>query len=499
MKEENKLQLSFDIDAQWQKIARFSFPSYQHYIVELVRSALRRKASRVEVICKKDYLQVTDDGAGIDPEIISAITIAKNCALDESRREMAVLYLKQHQISEAFALFSGNPQKVIIENYHQREKQILTIEEKEVRAENRDRTETGTKIIIHRTDANYKEQIKLLADYCRQVSQKIVVNGRELEKKPFFGLLLACERVKISQPAGTILIGIPQEGEHCTFWLTDQLMPHKILIKPAVNGLVFNALLEAKELSEQILSEIIPFVKKLYEKLAARFVLSPAPQKTRLQELFLKYYREAESKEHPASLLQFQEIVANSCITLKNLIEKELIGSAIYFIPENEPTRFYNCENKTVLRLSPQESDFLINDLQINLIRLPRIKSGLIMKNKFLRMKKEILFFLLKRLRRLFEEVEETELTAGEKKLAENLLLFFSERSIGDRQRDTALKINVLFLQRAPLAGLIIREQSQLNIYLNRKHRLVQKTIKNIKTSPETTEIFASYLSYHSF
>ncbi len=108
--------LSVDVDAQLRKLPARRFLRPEHYLVEWVRGALARGATRVTIQLSRRQVRVVDDGGAIDAQLLGQLVAALDPHGDETRRRTGLELFEQGQGLEILAALAPERARVDLES-----------------------------------------------------------------------------------------------------------------------------------------------------------------------------------------------------------------------------------------------------------------------------------------------------------------------------------------------------------------------------------------------
>lgn len=501
MKETENI-FSFDIWSYLKKSAGYTLRSPLLYPVELLRTSLRREAKNISVKISKERFEIEDDGKGIELENIKRISeIVDNSVPPEKRIETISLLRGDNGIG-LIAVFAPEYKKINIENSNLRGRVRLILEKDEADIENTIEISRGTKIVIERNSGNFNEEIALFREYCRWVSIDITLNGVPLKKESSIPGTLVSLKMRNEDGKVAGFCGIPDSDEMCKVWLLhDGVVAEKRVIPP-VKGFVFYAVMETGGNYNHFEPEqLIPGIKRLYSYIAKNYSSVGAIQKERIEKLLYFHYRETEKRDFIDDLNPFGLYGSKDKLNLQS-VEKLASENRLYAVRKSKDINIrFGKKAKNVLSLTPNQSDFLINRLGINISFLDPLRSKM---NLGVNLKKKIKLLrdrILCRISSLFSRDIDSDLLWNEEREMLSLLnRYFSKigKSIllnhgydsGEVRITKGLSLYPLFFKKGE-SGLIGKK---LYICIGRRSLLIKKMTKLIELDNENIKIFIEYL-----
>ncbi|MCU0288987.1 MAG: hypothetical protein MUF15_21655 [Acidobacteria bacterium] len=372
---------SIDVEAHLQKAASHTFGSSSHYPVELVRAALRRGATEIDIRVKNTYIQVTDNGPGLDAEALHMLTTLMDPTQPADLKETAVQILQTRIGFGLLAIFAPNPVKILVESISDQEKMQVIFEKGNFKKINSCNINVGTRITLFRSMGRSSAQEKyILEAYCRPVQAGIRLNNRLISHGPLLDLtqLLASLDITNSNYIPRGVIGLPRTGDICRLWLLDQGIPYRYVTFPAYKGFIFYAAIEYVdietntsngEITGELLDHLAKYAFQLYQWLCRNHESTPAAVQARMEELIFDHHRFIHSqssaqKKISRSLLEnfasFKALGTSKALTLAE-IKKQCHKSPVYAVPRHKENLRYNILEKMVLSLTREQADLLLN------------------------------------------------------------------------------------------------------------------------------------------
>jgi hypothetical protein len=124
----NNRLLSIDVDAHLEKLATRSYRSPAHFPVELVRSALKRGAEKIDIQIEKNRFEIRDDGRPLDSTQLELLKSLLDTAAADKSREQAIIDLQDSDGIGLLAIFSSSPTRIDILTSGQSKEHILAFD-----------------------------------------------------------------------------------------------------------------------------------------------------------------------------------------------------------------------------------------------------------------------------------------------------------------------------------------------------------------------------------
>ena len=361
---------SVDTDAHLQKLAASMFPSPAQLPVELVRSALKRKAGVVSVEVRRRRLLVTDDG-----EAIAAATWQElACALDRRRgpveREKAIAALQTAAAPGIglLAVLLPGATSMSIESPGRDGRPALHVSAGHVSWPIAAAGTWGTRIVIRRRNGPVESENNLLRELCAAAPAEITLNGRKIAAKPVLRKTLVQQSADIGTGRDAALVAIPARGDICRVWLLDQGIPWGVFTSASHHGLVFAAALEsAAPAGAMEFSRLAAVAGRLYGWLADHYASFPPPYQDRIEELIFKKVLAAGDLRLLSAFAPFRLWGGQQRLNLDEVRRKAEHGPLFVLPLAGDPRRLLGRHQEALL-LTPRQRDFLLNRLELPLV-----------------------------------------------------------------------------------------------------------------------------------
>ena len=512
--------LTVDADAHLQKLTAHMFPSPVLLPVELVRSALKRKATAIAVQVGRDRLVISDNGAGIGSAEWQALACLGDTRQTAAAREKAMACIQglAHPGIGLLAVFCPGARSIKIENTGTAGKNTLRIANGQIELQNICSWPQGTRIMISRRRGPAAKEKVLLAELCAAVQTEIVINGRQLERKPLLINTMASMNITLEKNSKQSLLAIPAQGDVCRIWLLDQGIPWQVTTMAPVLGLVFAAALEINnQLALPMIDILAAAANRLYQWLAENYNQFPEQYQSRIEDLLFK---QARSGGNPGLLSICAPFRLWHSQRRLNLAQVRRIGeNGILYVMDHDsqPSHFSGperdvlpCEDRpissariggrSVLLLTPRQKDFLINHL-----RLPMVILNAHLKTKIRPQK--ILTFCRRKFVSLHRLVtpskaqisDRSQLSREENGLCRELEIHW-RRKLADAAPDAAsFPLSVVMVEGHGLVPAYWLKNERGDILrIRRRHPLTLRALRNISQDRDNSELaFAALMPGH--
>jgi len=245
---------SIDVDAHLKKAASHTFGSPAHYPVELVRAALRRGASQVDILLSRNKLRVQDNGGGLNEDEIDTLHCIMNPQHPIEAKEAAVESLQTRVGMGLLAIFAPNPQEIQIENSSSFGSVNLLLRGAQYRrfaAPKEKNPAPGTVINLSILHRDMETEKHLLEAFCRTIPNvdhiQVKLNGQLLGGHHLLSRQLVIVKLPGTENSSTGQLGIPQQAMICHIRLLENGIPWHHFTLPTQHGFVFDAAIEPTE------------------------------------------------------------------------------------------------------------------------------------------------------------------------------------------------------------------------------------------------------------
>jgi len=504
---------SIDVDAHLKKAASHTFGSPSHYPVELVRAALRRGARKVDVRIAFDRVQVTDDGPGMDRTAMDTLRSLLDPAQPAAVKEAAVESVQTRGGFGLLALFAASPTKIRVENVSVLGKTHFLLQDGKLAKLYACELNVGTRITLFaRAHRDMKQEKKVLEAYCRSVRQDILLNKRLISRESQLSRQMATLNIPVSTQIAGGVIGVPHTGDLCRLRLLDRGIPYRYATLPPYRGFVFEAAVEDEgtsdgEITKNLLDHLVEFAVHLYKWLGRNHAKATPEIQARIEELIFTYCRLTEStpgKDNPSLLDHFslfKVFRASHMLTFSQVL-RHFGTSTVYAIPRHKERLRYNTTGKTVLSLTREQADFLVNHKKLPVTFLSPVR----------RKEKPIPTFLYK-MKRFFKGVvlsllptprEEdfiprVQLSSDEQRFIDALNGCLSRSGKFQTPRLHTIEAVMVPSKRpfpsVPPGGGKKENGTPYPLVIRRHHPLVLKAVRAVEADPANVEIFAPLLA----
>jgi len=242
------------------------------------------------------------------------------------------------------------------------------------RAVDADRTD-GFAVTVRGSGRRPAEERRLLREACRHSLRPIFLDGERINH----GLLIegCLMQVDLLNPRLQSTVGLPMESDLVRI----KRLRHGVLVEEVVrapvNGMVFHAVTDEKDDDlDATWNTLRRSVRKLYVKLAGRLQETTADSRPRAVRLLLDRFSHSREASLLLGVPLFPRLGNKSSLDLES-VRRLAATERIYALAPHEPSRGFDVEARTVLRLGGHERRFLERELAIHLAAPPRRGPGL--------------------------------------------------------------------------------------------------------------------------
>lgn len=506
----NSSLFSIDVDAHLKKAASHTFGSSSHYPVELVRAALRRGAKRVDVNIRFDRIQVTDDGPGMDKASIDTLRALLDPAQPAAIKEAAVESVQTPGGFGILALFAPAPTKIRVENVSVLGKTHFLFQDRKLSKLYACDLITGTRITLSaRANRDISREKQVLSAYCRSVSKDIRLNNRLISQQPLLSHQLAMVNITGSNLISEGNVGVPSTGDLCRIRLMDMGIPYRYVTLPPHKGFIFEAAVEYNDTSNGeipgvLLDHLAEFALPLYQWLAKHYAAALPDIQSRIEELVFTHNRLTREEEGTQLLNHFSLFrVYRSPRTLSYPeILRHFGDSPVFAVPRHKERLRYNTTGKTVLSLTREHADFLVNHKKLHVTFLPPILQKERYFPKFIYSLKRVLkTFIVSLLPTPSREkyIPAEQLSSSEKVFIDALNDSLSRTAKIQTSRLQTLRAVIVssggLFPSIPPKGGKNGDGAGHPLLIRRRHPLVLKAVRAVEADPANIELFVPLLT----
>jgi hypothetical protein len=358
---------------------------------------------------------------------------------------------------------------------------------------------------------------KILRVYCRSVQQDIRLNNRIISRRPLLAdsHQMATLRIKDSPQVSYGAVGVPHTGDLCRLRLLDMGIPYRYVTLPPYKGFIFEAAVEYTgkdsetyniEITGSLLDHLVEYVSRLYQWLCRHHDGASPTLRARIEELMFTHHGlsrlRRSSREDPApasvSLMEhfapFKVFRSAHTLTLPQIVRKNRT-SALFAVPRHKEHLRYNTLGKTVLSLTREQADFLVNREQLPITFLaPVFQKQKRLPTLFYALKNGFKGFLFRFFRFLLTPSREKILALDQLTPVEQLFLLSLNNHLS-RQIGSA----VMVASGGPFPAIPPKKSKEDGIssgplLIMRDHPLVRKAVRAVQIDTGSVELFAPLL-----
>jgi hypothetical protein len=351
--------LSIDVDAQLRKMSSRSFRSPHEYPVELVRDALRRGATRVDVRIGRRNVVVGDNGATRDSRQVKKLHRLLNPQLPSWERHTALEELSA--AGKLGILAAWAPAPSLVQVYSDGSGWSWSAGEEATQLA--DCPTRHNLVVIRRRSDGWRKERSELAEACRFSPVKIVLDGKECGVH--MGLLHDLIAAPVNPIAGVAggMVWIPRRGDVCRV----HLLEHGVRWKTAAfsaskTGFVFEAAIEcAGRLPDEARRNLRGSALRLYFALVNSYEALPSEMRKRVDELIFSHYRATGDNVIVDRFGAFMRLQDRRLLSYRDVKQMVTQGPVSVLKPGERPQR-YCIDAAHTLVLTPRQRDFLADE-----------------------------------------------------------------------------------------------------------------------------------------
>lgn len=365
--------LSIDVDRELAKILERRFRSPQQYVVELVRAACARGASRIEVTLRRDSVQIVDDGAPLSRAQAEPLVVLLDGTRPSERRQAALASLEDDPGSGLLATLACAPERFRLSSGDGRSGLLLDVQHGRARLE--DQVARGTQVLLRRHGEPRRER-GLLGEAAAHAPVELLVDGTLISRRALEGL--AWSPLALEGEGSSASLAIPLHDDLCHATRLWHGVRVDEQVRAASTGFVFELVFEAGgPWPADLWQRGASLAEHLYQDLVQRYAqLSPEHQDRVDALLFLLHRRQPE---HPlfVAYAPFAVLGQTRRWTLAQVQAGVAEGSLTALVEGSEAKRFDT--RGQVLWLSQRQREFLVEQRRLPLaapMAAPRPAAG---------------------------------------------------------------------------------------------------------------------------
>ncbi len=491
---------SIDVEAHLKKAAAYTFGSSAHYPVELVRAALRRGATQVDVHITRDRLQVIDNGRGLEAAAIKTLNILMDPKEPEALKEEALESIQDHQGMGLLAIFASNPGEILVENSTSSNELQLYYKKNLFKKSDSIRTSSpgginGTCITLMGMQRDIDRERQLLEAFCRSVRQEVRLNHRSLGGHPFLSGQMAVIELSPLKSISVSLgqVGIPLSGRTCHFRLLDQGIPWHHFSLPPQRGFIFDAAVETTAgITRDLVDYLVQYAHRLYQWLGQRYATAEPVYRDRIEELLFTHCRLTHDDSLVMQFAPFSLYNSRRSLSLRQVKEKAAQG-LLYAVPGHKERLRYHTAHKTVLSLIREQADLLINHLNIPITFLnPGAQRVHPLPAVCYALKRGLRRLILRLLPGPKKVLEPGQLTQDQQLFTAALTRYLEGQGEFLLFHHPGVQV-LLIPSRGPFPS-IVSKKNKKQLLIRRDHPLVQEAVRAVQADPRDIELFAPLL-----
>lgn len=371
----NNLTFTIDAPAHLRKLAESTYSEKEYYLVELIRMAVKRKATEINLTLNKRFVRIEDNGEGLTEEMIKQLISIYSTFDSYETKEQHIEKISDGVHLGMLALFSPSPQSIIIENSFQLSDKVnrkavkIMLSGNVVKKLNSGYLKKGTDIQIFRKCDNFENEEKTVLKYLTKIDKTVpytvVLNGKKIEPEGSLSHCIMTEKYETEDNKKADL-GIPVKGEICRFTLTHFGIPWSLEMYYPIKGCVFDVVVESKEsLSHLEFSNLFKKVLSFYGWLSDYYEKLPLSHKIRVREL-IQLYEINNMDSDVFSDAKLYQTATNGLLSLNELRLLSRKGPVCALNQYNkEQESFYPSEQTLIV--SDKDLDFLSNKMKMEL------------------------------------------------------------------------------------------------------------------------------------
>ena len=460
-----------DMDAQLANLASSSFRARWHAPVELVRDSLARGAKSILMRLTRRCIVLHDNGATLDPALLSAIARLTDRSRPSLERQTALVEIENLKKTELLVALLQMDTVKLHSGHH-----CLLLEKGRLCAHSLSHEHSSEYNFIElERKGTWRQELANLQEHCRFSPISIMVNDRAIgwQHSPPAAVLAA--RVDTTRARASGLLWLPLHGDSARVWLLRHGIRQRLIVPKAPLGTVFEAAIEVyKHLDAEFDAYLRELAQQLYTRMVELLPKLSTKKRLRAQELLFAHWRATRDD----SLLARAPLFATLSGSRVDLAKLRKLGPTLWALDAEQDITLYDTADRLVLLLDEQAREFLSLDIGLRLISPP------VLDRKDLRPRwrlADIGRFLHELVSRKPSTLARILLTPDESLLAQKLERVITDNEMAPSLTHTADIVSVDFCEGVGRPSFIRKlAPGRCQLVLNRNHLLVRAAIKQL-------------------
>lgn len=333
------------------------------FILDLIRYAIKRGASRLILRLESKSLSLDDDAPAMKEGWISQIFDLTRSDLADATRERIIHDMLDPPGLGLISAFAAQPESLRFYIRHD-DKECRRIDLEpgsriKITTEPCLSASTNNRTILFNGNGNFLAYLPLIRSACVMAGAGIEINGFAVKRGSLLKNVLLSRHFRLPPFPGTMEIALPESGEKCRIVLTDQGIPWDEISMPPQGGFVFDLQIETTRPPGDAFAEHwIPVARQLYSIAVREFSSQKQPHRLRLEELFFLYHNLTGNTALFREVPLFLSSLQHQRLSLSQIKEKAS-ENPLPFRFLHQPPLLSSRRRGTFLRLSTRQVDFL--------------------------------------------------------------------------------------------------------------------------------------------
>jgi hypothetical protein len=353
----------------------------------------------------------------------------------------------------------------------------------------------GTRITLMGMQRDVEREKQLLEAFCRSVRQEVRLNNRSLGGQPFLSGQMAVIDLSPSNSISVSLgqVGVPLTGRTCHFRLLDQGIPWHHFSLPPQKGFIFDAAVETTGgITKELVDYLVQYAHRLYQWLGQRYNTAEPIYRDRIEELIFTHCRLTNDDSLVMQFAPFSLYNSRRSLSLRQVKDKASRG-LLFAVPGHKDRARYHTAHKTVLSLTREQADLLINHLNIPITFLNPVAHRVNpMPAVWYGLKRGFRRFILSLLPGPKKVLESGRLTKGQQLFTAALAQYLDGQGEFSLFHRPGVQV-LLVPSRGPFPS-IVSKKNKRQLFIRRDHPLVQEAVRAVQLDPRHIELFAPLL-----
>jgi hypothetical protein len=275
----------------------------------------------------------------------------------------------------------------------------------------------------------------------------------------------------------------------------DQGIPWHHFTLPPQKGFIFDAAVETTGgVTRELIDYLVQYAHRLYQWLGQRYASAEPVHRDRIEELLFTHCRLSGDDSLILQFAPFSLFNSRRSLSLRQVKEKAARG-LLYAVPGHKDRLRYNTAHKTVLSLTREQADLLINHLNIPITFLnPAANRVNPIPAFWYALKRGFKRFILSLLPTPKQILKFEQLTKGQQLFTTALTQYLNGQGEFSLFHHPGVQV-IMIPSRGPFPSIALKKNKK-QLFIRRNHPLVEKAIRAVQSDPRDIELFVPLLIY---